>query len=256
MFKGTNGGLSTSPCRNDEYTAAIDIVTDPQTPHYQLSAEEKKMGLPNKFKEEIQEYFMDSTNKLNAKPHWGKALPIANYSKLYGKDFQEFINAANEWYQDTGSTLATSSFINPFFEQIFNIKKPTEPIREFHLNRPTVNLFENPVASTDRTETTINNEEQFARLREDLNEIQKQMSERRYIHPIQPQVNMAMSLENDQFRLEENDATPYIGLFNRAGDELTYQQQINEVRRRANEFINEARNILENPSLTNSSRLI
>ncbi|CAF1542698.1 unnamed protein product [Rotaria sordida] len=95
MFKGTNGGLSTSSHQPDEYIAAIDIVTDPKSIYYQLLPKEREEGKPNKFKEDIQEYFMDPNNKFYAKPHWGKTLPFnTNYAELYGNDFKKFIHVA------------------------------------------------------------------------------------------------------------------------------------------------------------------
>lgn len=65
---------------------------------------------------------MDPSNNLRAKPHWEKSLPLnTNYAMLYGDNFKQFMGVAENWYKDVGCTFATSPFMNPFFERIFNI---------------------------------------------------------------------------------------------------------------------------------------
>jgi hypothetical protein len=246
MFKGTNGGLSTSPHQPDEYTAAIDIVTDPKTPYYQ--------DPPNTFKEEILQYFMDPSNNLNAKPHWGKTLPKdTNYATLYGNNFKQFMDVAQNWYKDVGCTFATSLFMNPFFERVFNITVG-EPIRQPQLKKLDVNMLQRVafVSAIDMTKMVNGGEEE--QLRECMNKLERELTKRHYIPSSETRL-FAMPLAVDNSQTGEHNL-PYISLFCRAGDAAGYREQQNEIQMRANQFLQEAKKAVEDAPAKNEAVII
>ncbi|CAF1400824.1 unnamed protein product [Rotaria sordida] len=210
----------------DEYIAAIDIVTDPKSIYYQLSPKEREEGKPNKFKEDIQEYFMDPNNKFYAKPHWGKTLPFnTNYAELYGNDFKKFIHVAENWYKNVGCTFYTSPFMNPFFEQIFGIV--TQPIREVK-SMNMIRTIEHTFPINETKPVTD----------EEVKQLQEYMIER-----------TARLDENFQFVAHHD--LPYISLYSRAGDPNEYLIQQREIQNRAEQFFQELRKLVEQTAQKN-----
>ncbi len=109
FFQGTNGGLSTSTHRDDKYICAFDMVSHPTIPWYP------------EFKKEMQNFFIES---LHAKPHWGKHIPLdVNYANIYGKNFKNFKNTLEHWYEDCKMDVNKSPFLNKFHESILQISE-------------------------------------------------------------------------------------------------------------------------------------
>ena len=239
MFKGTNGGLSTSSHQtSDEYIAAIDIVTNPKSSGYQLTPQERKQGKADKFKEEIQEYFMNPINHWHAKPHWGKALPSnGNYAELYGDNFKHFMNTAEKWYDNVGCAFVTSPFMNPFFEEIFS--RARKPIREMKHMRM-VETLEYSLA-TDEIERVT--EEEVKQLQGYMLEIKYSLVENHYINP--PQTAFYSGLITDENIQAAQPPLPYIGIYSRAGDDVGYANQQKEIQKKANEFFQELEKVTE-----------
>ncbi len=108
FFKGTNGGLSTSATRNnDEHICGFDIVSNAGIPGYA------------DFKAEMEKFFSE---ELNAKPHWGKTVPLnKDYAKLYGEQYIAFMRALTAWHKKCGLTLKSSPFMNAFFRTVLQV---------------------------------------------------------------------------------------------------------------------------------------
>jgi L-gulonolactone oxidase len=106
-FAGTNGGLSTSQHEEGKMVCAFDIVSNPETPGY---AEFKRM---------MQDYFI---NVRQAKPHWGKTVPLdMDYEAMYGDNFRKYKGALEKWYKECGLTMAMSPLITPYFHKILKL---------------------------------------------------------------------------------------------------------------------------------------
>lgn len=104
FFRGTRGGLSTSPPADNTLVCGLDMVTGKDIPGYP------------EFREKMEDYFI---RVLNAKPHWGKTLPKGmNTEKLYGKDFHAFIGAYERWYASHHLYTQSSMLLNNFHRQI------------------------------------------------------------------------------------------------------------------------------------------
>lgn len=103
FFKGTNHGLSASQHAEGKIICAVDMPSSMKIPGYAA------------FKKHMQAFFM---NELHAKPHWGKYIPDdIDYAKLYGKHFEQFIEALNRWHKEHHLPLEKSPFLNRFFCQ-------------------------------------------------------------------------------------------------------------------------------------------
>ncbi|CAF4879220.1 unnamed protein product [Rotaria sp. Silwood1] len=242
MFKGTNGGLSTSSHQQDEYIAAIDIVTDPRTPHYQLPPKKRKNDQPNKFKEDIQQYFMDPTNKLHAKPHWGKTLPAkADYAMMYGDNFKQFMRVAENWYKDTGCTFDTNPFMNSFFKRIFNIEV-SEAIREVKLTRVFETTENYSLAIDEKRPMT---DKELRQLQEYATQVENELVKNHYIIRPPKTSFYRMAIPVDKSQAAEN-YLPYIGLYCRATDPNILHKQQREIQKLAERFLQEVNKAVEN----------
>ncbi|MHB1220607.1 MAG: FAD-binding protein [Gammaproteobacteria bacterium] len=102
-FKGTNGGLSSSPHQEDEHIFAIDMVSSPGTPGY--DAFKREWGHICRLK--------------GGKPHWGKELP-ADFNTLdyYGEQYIQFLETYKLFYQMQGLDPENSLFINEFLRNM------------------------------------------------------------------------------------------------------------------------------------------
>jgi hypothetical protein len=111
LFKGTSGGLSTSTLKNKNYICGLDVVSSNGILGY------------DEFKKQMKEYFING--ELVAKPHWGKYVPLdVDYKKMYGNDYDQFINALNEWYSSYGMRVDKSMLLNNFLCDILQIPYP------------------------------------------------------------------------------------------------------------------------------------
>ncbi len=115
LFSGTSGGLSSSPRKKDEYICALDIVSSDNTPGYK------------NFKKDTEKFFSE---ELEAKPHWGKTIPLdKDYAAMYGDEFKKFIEVLRRWHQDCGMELTDSPLLTDFFSQILQLT-PTPSAKE------------------------------------------------------------------------------------------------------------------------------
>jgi len=88
----------------------------------------------SKFKEQMQEYFIDGT--LQSKPHWGKYIPAdINYAKMYGKNFTQFNDTLKNWYSDHGLKLENSMLLNSFFCQILKLPYAPAVVQQLDLSK-------------------------------------------------------------------------------------------------------------------------
>jgi len=107
IFQGTNGGLSTSAHTPGSLVCGLDIVSNPDVPGYQ------------EFKRDMQAFFI---NELNAKPHWGKSVPLnVDYEALYGEGFERFKTALYAWHERCGVPVEQSPLVTPYFAEILKI---------------------------------------------------------------------------------------------------------------------------------------
>src|SRR5579872_2506309 len=107
LFKGTNGGLSTSATKEGEHVCGFDIVSNANIPGYAA------------FKAEMEQFFSE---ELGARPHWGKTVPLnKNYAELYGKQYEIFMRALKTWHEQSGLSLENSPFMNAFFRSILQL---------------------------------------------------------------------------------------------------------------------------------------
>ena len=101
LISGTNGGLSTSAHTKGNYVCGLDMVSSNGISGY------------TQFKNEMAKYFLEG--ELKAKPHWGKYVPLdIDYRKMYGKSFDIFVNALEEWYKQHNIKLDHSMLLNRF----------------------------------------------------------------------------------------------------------------------------------------------
>ena len=120
MFKGTNGGLSTSPHGHGEHVCGLDMVSSTGIPGYEV------------FKDKMQDYFIDGP--LKSKPHWGKYVPAdVDYAKVYGENFTQFNQTLKNWYEEHGLKLENSMLLNSFFCQVLQL--PYVPAQQTDLSK-------------------------------------------------------------------------------------------------------------------------
>jgi hypothetical protein len=112
FFAGTNGGLSTSAHKEGNYVCGLDMVSSNNIPGYQ------------EFKSLMAHYFINS--EIAAKPHWGKYVPLTvDYREMYGKNYDIFVQALSDWYQNHNIKIENSMFLNQFHCEVLQL--PYQP---------------------------------------------------------------------------------------------------------------------------------
>lgn len=112
LFSGTNGGMSTSSHSDGKVVCGLDMVSSNGIPGY------------DEFKREMEDYFINGP--LKSKPHWGKYVPSeVDYEDMYGENYEQFINALQNWYVKHDMKLSNSMLLNKFFCDI--LKLPYQP---------------------------------------------------------------------------------------------------------------------------------
>ena len=108
-FSGTNGGLSSSHHRDDEYILTVDVVSKLNEPSFEA------------FKKE----WSIICRARGGKPHWGKTLPIDfNAADYYGEQHSQFLKTYQLFCQEYGLNPENNLFANEFTNQIL-MSEPT-----------------------------------------------------------------------------------------------------------------------------------
>lgn len=129
LFKGTNGGLSSSPHTDNTYVCGLDMVTSNGIKGYQ------------EFKNEMSNFFINGP--LKSKPHWGKYLPESvDYAKLYGDKYHAFIMALHNWYKKHDIRIENSMLLTAYFCHLLQL--PYAPISRQASEISTVNTTATP----------------------------------------------------------------------------------------------------------------
>jgi L-gulonolactone oxidase len=127
FFKGTNGGLSTSPTESDdEITVALEVATGDTNEHW------------NEFRSQMISHFMNTEPRV--KFHLGKFIPSILNEHYTTAEFSTFLSTLHEWYGSEalfrGSCFATDYIQRMIYgggqslcQNLQNCQKPKTKIR-------------------------------------------------------------------------------------------------------------------------------